>query len=112
MPSPLFVTFLFVVWVVGVVVGGIYDAAVTPNQSNLNALIRFDIFTQADIGILGFNLLTLPVPNFSWFPSMIGLLAWDHSLFGGWANHIRIMVPLAFSFGIILPLIVQMLRKV
>ncbi len=106
--SSTWVTFLFIIWGVGAMVSAIYDGVSSFDDSNFNAIMQFDIFREADINIL-ITHIRFPIPNFEWFSSILGLIVWDSSLWSGWANYIRILVPLSFSAGLLVPLVVQLL---
>ena len=106
--SSTWVTFLFIVWGVGAIVSGVYDGIASFDVSHFNAVLQFDIFREADINIL-ITHLRFPIPNFDWFKHILLLLVWDSSLWSGWANYIRIIVPLSFSAGMLVPMVLQLL---
>lgn len=107
--SNLFITFLFVTWGIGALIAGVYDAIDSPSTSNFSNLVQFNVLSERDIGFAGVTAFTISLPNPQWFGSILGLIVWDSSLWGGWANYIRILVPLAFSFGFIAPIIISLI---
>lgn len=109
MISAIFAAACFFVWFSLALVGGIYDLQGVGGP--FNTIVQFQIFREAQVDLL-FLSLKFPVPNTEWLKALGNFALLNSSLFEGWANYIRIGLPLALMFGFIFGIIITLFSAI
>ena len=101
--NPKWIIFLVTAWLILALLGGVIDNAFIgtgsgSEQSTLNTLMSFKVFT----GIEVFGIVTLPLPNLAFFGALVQLFTFDLAMFEGSTEIFRWMffLPIAIAIGI------------
>lgn len=102
----LFFGFLFFCWWGIAAVSAVYDAS-TIDSSALSIVTSMEIWREQQVSLLFFS-FTFPAPNPDWFRSVMSLMLWDSSLWGGWGNMVRIPLLMSMTFGVVATFIMSL----
>lgn len=97
-----FVLFSFTAWVLGALIGGIYDANIAGGtNSALNTVLQFNIVREANVDLF-FISFEFPTFNGEWFGAIYTLAVWQSDLWSGdmvWIRWVGLM-GLSFTFAL------------
>lgn len=91
------IAFVVMLFFAGAIVGGIYESAQVDNSA-LNTVVNFQVLRETEVSLI-FTSFTVPLPNPDFFSSLGSLMAWNSSLWNGWASYLRIGILLSLTVG-------------